>query len=176
MSVQFEEDGPDYRLSGLAGDERRFWRNKPLAQRWADRGFELFGGVVYATAAQFVPDRGFVAVLFTETPLPSGSQEGYEVVQRLAPVVTPTPPDWHTPKARTSARPAGGTGTPGGTGAGEGGKPASGATARVWAIADREGATGRADRSRIVAVCVAEGINPATAATQWSKYAKSKGW
>jgi hypothetical protein len=51
--------------------------------------------------------------------------------------------------------------------------PAKGATARVWAIGD---GIGKADRTAIIAACVAEGINASTAATQYSKWKKARGF
>lgn len=56
-------------------------------------------------------------------------------------------------------------------------RPNSGATKRVWDIADKltegnfGGKSGRAD---IIAACVENGINPATAATQYSKWKKAR--
>lgn len=64
------------------------------------------------------------------------------------------------------------------SGGGSGATPSRGATARVWIIADELNATGgltRADRNRVIDACVTAGINKATAATQWAKWAKSKG-
>lgn len=54
--------------------------------------------------------------------------------------------------------------------------PAKGATAKVWTIADRITAEkgGTIDRGAIIAACEAEGINPATAATQFSRWKKTK--
>lgn len=50
-------------------------------------------------------------------------------------------------------------------------------TARVWDIADtalQGGAEGKALRAQIVAACVAEGIDPSTAATQYSKWNRAR--
>lgn len=54
--------------------------------------------------------------------------------------------------------------------------PVKGATAKVWTIADRITAEkgGTIDRGAIIAACEAEGINPATAATQFSRWKKTK--
>lgn len=56
--------------------------------------------------------------------------------------------------------------------------PSTGVTKRVWDIADKMTAgnygSGR-DRAEVIAACVAEGINPATAATQYSKWRKARG-
>ena len=58
----------------------------------------------------------------------------------------------------------------------EGGKPSpSGATGKVWLIADRVYGQSGLDRKAIIDACIAEGINPATAGTQYSKWKKAKG-
>lgn len=52
-------------------------------------------------------------------------------------------------------------------------RPKGGVTGRVWAIADtaaQSGKTGKELRAAIIATCVAEGIDPSTAATQYSKW------
>lgn len=57
------------------------------------------------------------------------------------------------------------------------GKPSpSGATGKVWLIADRVHAEKGLDRKAIIDACIAEGINPATAGTQYSRWKKSKGF
>jgi len=50
-------------------------------------------------------------------------------------------------------------------------------TGKVWAIADKLFAehNGMPPRDKIMAACTEAGINPATAATQYSKWKKSKG-
>lgn len=55
-----------------------------------------------------------------------------------------------------------------------GSAPSGGATRKVWEIADRIFADKGIDRAAIIEACVAEGINPATAATQFSKWKKTK--
>lgn len=60
-------------------------------------------------------------------------------------------------------------------GGGGGAAPVRGATAMVWTIADRiTKELGRIDRAAIIAACVAEGINQATAGTQYSKWKKTQ--
>lgn len=67
----------------------------------------------------------------------------------------------------------GGKARPAGEGAkGGGAAPVRGATAKVWEIAD---GVGKADRNAIIQACVAQGINPSTAATQYSKWKKARG-
>jgi hypothetical protein len=54
-------------------------------------------------------------------------------------------------------------------------RPKGGVTGRVWAIADtaaQGGKTGKELRAAIIATCVAEGIDPSTAATQYSKWTR----
>lgn len=83
-----------------------------------------------------------------------------------------------TAAAQPENRPVGArTGGSPGASPGEAGKaPTKGATARVWEIADRVTAEkgGTIDRTAIIAACTAEGINPATAGTQYSKWKKTK--
>jgi len=51
---------------------------------------------------------------------------------------------------------------------------ATSTTGRVWLIADRLLATGSTDRKAVIAACVAEGINAATASTQYGRWKASK--
>lgn len=71
-----------------------------------------------------------------------------------------------TPSAGKGSTPAGEPRTPGGP-------PLKGATAMVWAIASDIAAKG-GDRKAIMEACVAAGINPATAGTQYSKWKKAQ--
>lgn len=72
-------------------------------------------------------------------------------------------------------KPAPVAGNPGKSRDGTGAAPVKGATALVWTIADRiVKELGRVDRSAIIAACVAEGINQATAGTQYSKWKKAR--
>ena len=68
--------------------------------------------------------------------------------------------------------------TPGSTSTGQVDAPsapkATSTTGKVWMIADRLLATGSTDRKAVIAACVAEGINPATASTQYGKWRASK--
>lgn len=57
-------------------------------------------------------------------------------------------------------------------------RPKGGITGRVWAIADEcaaKGAKGKDLRAAIIAACTGEGIDPSTAATQYSKWNRAKG-
>lgn len=156
----FVEDQP-FTVGKMEGDQRRFYKNRPLAQQYANRGQQLFDQVISATV-EFEPDHGFVAVLHTDANIPSAWDEGYEVRSGWQPAKTP--PDW-TDKKKSSS------GTSGTSAA-----PSKGATARVWAIADEitEKLGGTIDRAKIIEACVAAGINKATASTQYSKWKKAK--
>lgn len=56
-----------------------------------------------------------------------------------------------------------------------GAAPVKGATAMVWTIADKVvKELGRVDRPSIINACVAQGINQATAGTQYSKWKKAR--
>lgn len=162
----FEEDEPNYKIGRMEGDLRRYYKNRPLAQRYADEGQRRWETVFSATV-QYEPDHGFVPVLYSPHNLPEASEAGYEVL--LPHVPEKTPDRWHDTTAPKRV-------VGGGTASDNPSAPVRGATARVWAIADEVGASSRADRSKVIDACVAEGINKSTAATQWSKYAKSKGW
>jgi len=155
----------------VEGDLRTFYPNKPLAQTAANRGQEEYGALgVYSATAQFEPDHGFVAVLFSEVNIPAAWDAGFEVVLPFRPVKTPD--DWASKKKppRVAAD---------GTAAVEA-EPRSGATARVHTIAEELFQAGtianRSGRGAVVDACIAAGINPSTASTQWSKFAKLKGW
>lgn len=83
------------------------------------------------------------------------------VRRRPADRISPPPLERTKPKAR---------------GASSDGKPSpSGATGKVWLIADRVHAEKGLDRKAIMDACVAEGINPSTAGTQYAKWKKAKG-
>ena len=153
----------------VEGDLRTYYPNRPLAQTAANRGQQEYGELgVYSAAVQFEPDRGFVAVLFSEKNVPAAWGAGFEVISSSLP--SKTPEGWAAKKTAPN--------TP--NTASGGATPQSGATARVHAIAAALAAEGkvssRAGRALVMAACVEAGINPATAATQWSKFAKLKGW
>lgn len=166
----FEEDAPQYKVGRMEGDMRRYWRNRPLAQRFADEGQRQWPDTVYSVTVQYEPNHGFVAILYAYHSVPEIREAGYEIKTPEDLAATETAPaNWAAPQ-----RPS--TGSGGGSARDLGAAPVRGATARVWAIADEVGAQSRADRQKVIDACVAEGINKSTAATQWSKYAKSKGW
>lgn len=171
MTDTFEEDIP-YTVGkpDVDGDQRRYYKNRPLAQQYANLGQQTWSDTVYSASAQFEPNFGYVAVLHAYHNVPDAWAQGYEVqTPQTVSATSKTPDDWADPR-RPSLTAKGGN-TQEGPAA-----PVRGATARVWAIADEVGASSRADRGKVIAACTAEGINPSTAATQWSKYAKSKGW
>lgn len=55
-------------------------------------------------------------------------------------------------------------------------QPKAGATKRVWEIADALIINNKFNRADMIAACVAEGINPSTAATQLGKWKKVRGY
>lgn len=175
MTDDFEEDQP-FKVGRpeLEGDQRRYYINRPLAMNFANEGQQRWSDTVYSAIAQLEPNHGFVAVLFAYHNVPEAWAEGYEVRTPALEPENKTPADWASNP--TGARRAGGSAGKGTNTPGGGSAPVRGATARVWAIADEVGAQSRADRGKVIDACTAEGINPSTAATQWSKYAKSKGW
>lgn len=153
----------------VAGDTRTYYPNRPLAQTAANRGQEEYADCgVYSAVAQFEPDKGFVAVLFSETNIPEAWEAGFEV--KLQYIREKTPEDWAAKKKPEDKATGGKPAT----------APSSGATARVHAIAQKlvdEGKiSGRAGRAEVMAACEEAGINKATAGTQWAKFAKLKGW
>lgn len=154
----------------VEGDQRTYYPNRPLAQTAANRGqIEYEAAGVYSAAAQFEPGRGFVAVLFSSKNIPAAWENGFEVVTRDI-TQTPTPEGWAAKKTKATTPVTGKTPT----------APSSGATARVHAIAGKMADDGeissRADRAKVMAACTEAGINPATAGTQWAKFAKLRGW
>lgn len=120
---------------------------------------------VLTTAIQFEPDNGWVVVI-----LPS--QNDLSDLVGMASIQDGRV--WAGPEGKVRK---GGVGTApvkakqGEAAGSDRAAPSRGATARVWAIADT---MPKADRATIIAACVAEGINPSTAGTQYSKWKKSQ--
>lgn len=168
MNDDFQEDQP-YKIGrdGVEGDKRRFYTNRPMALNFANDAARQWPDKVISAIAAFEPGDGFLAVLHTDGPLPDAHDAGYEVQDVSAQFrPTATPGNW----ASKQKGAAGGGPKP----AAEGGTPTApvkGATARVWAIADT---MPTADRKSIIEACVAEGINPSTAGTQYSKWKKAQ--
>lgn len=126
---------------------------------------------VAKTAVQFEPYNGWVVVLIPALQDLSDLADRAEIQDGRR-----RPP----PVAKVRPRPIadmpghGGRGRPAGEGGqGGGSAPVRGATAKVWEIAD---GVGKADRNAIIQACVAQGINPSTAATQYSKWKKARGF
>lgn len=153
--------------------EKTYYPNRPLARTAANRAQETYiDQGAYSATVEFEPDKGFVVVLYTENNIPAAWEEGFEVRTRedLA-RREPTPANWPMGQKKPS-----GSGVDKGSTSPQ--APSKGATARVWAIADdlhEKGPITRADRHKVIQACVDAGINKATASTQWSKWAKSKG-
>lgn len=153
-------------------DKREFYPNKPLATTVANRlqrKFEEKG--CYSAGVQLEPNKGFVVVLFCENNIPDAWDDGAEVQTRQV-IPSKAPADWAAPKKKVIAA----TGTAASTPS----APKGGTTARVWAIGDAVlGNVGADDvktlRAAIIQTCLDEGINKATAGTQYSKWKKAKG-
>lgn len=126
---------------------------------------------VSTATVQFEPYNGWVVVLVPARHDLSDLADRAEIQdgkRRPAPVAKVR----HRPIADSAGH--GGRGRPAGEGGqGAGVAPVRGATAKVWEIAD---GVGKADRNAIIAACVAQGINQATAATQYSKWKKARGF
>lgn len=128
---------------------------------------------VHLSAVQMVPYNGWVVVLTPAKHDLSDLADRAEIQdgqKRPPPVGKVSPPRLRSEAVGGGKASEGGQGRPQGEGAPT--APQKGATARVWQIADSVGST---DRAKIIAACVEAGINPATAATQYSKWKKTKG-
>lgn len=116
-------------------------------------------------ALQLEPYNGWVVVL---VPAPADISDLAHLAEIQDGKKRPPPVDQVKP-AKVSA-PAAARGDGGGA------APVKGATAMVWTIADKVvKELGRVDRSSIINACVAQGINQATAGTQYSKWKKARG-
>lgn len=126
---------------------------------------------VAKTAVQFEPYNGWVVVLVPEFQDLTDLADRAEIQdgrRRQPPAAKVRPrPIADMPGHGGKARPAGEGGQGGGA------APVRGATAKVWEIAD---GVGKADRNAILEACVAQGINQSTAATQYSKWKKARGF
>jgi hypothetical protein len=118
------------------------------------------------TAIQLEPDNGWVVVLIPApadlsdlvgvAEIQDGRKNPTPVGKRRA--VSPKPAPDKPLKAQAA-------------GEGQAQAPSKGVTARVWEIA---AGIPSGDRAKIIAACVAEGINASTAATQYSKWKKAQ--
>lgn len=126
---------------------------------------------VSTAMVQLEPYNGWVVVLVPARHDLSDLAERAEIQdgkRRPPPVAKVRPrPIADSPGHGGKARPAGEGGQGGGS------APVRGATAKVWEIAD---GVGKADRNAIIQACVAQGINQSTAATQYSKWKKARGF
>lgn len=156
-------------------DQRVFYPNKPAAIAVANnlqRAFTDQG--CYSAIPQFEPNKGFVVVLFCKNNIPEAWEMGAEVNTEQM-TMRKTPPDWASKKKKAAPTvPTGDGSTPVPT------KPRkAGATAKVWEIADvvltEVGSEDiKALRAAIMDACITDGINKATAGTQYSKWKKAK--
>lgn len=128
---------------------------------------------VRLAAIQFEPGNGWVVVLAPALHDLSEFEDRAEIRDGKSRAPKPKNPAGPPLTRSDSARQgAGGGGTPREPGS----APVKGATAKVWEIADASVATlGKVDRAAIIAGCVGQGINPATAATQYSKWKRARG-
>lgn len=126
------------------------------------------------TLVQFEPNNGWVVVVVPALCDLSDLKPYVEVqdgrpnampIGKVRAYQPPTAPDRPIQGAGQGAGPAGAAAA-----------PSKGATARVWVIADAVTAEkgGTIDRAAIIARCEAEGINPSTAGTQYSKWKKAR--
>lgn len=121
---------------------------------------------VASTYLALEPYNGWVVVLipkFVDCSDLAAEAEIRDGVKRPAPKVRPAPVDQPVAARHGGKAPRA---------EGEVPAPTKGATAKVWEIA---GGMASASRGDIIAACVAEGINAATAATQYSKWKKANG-
>lgn len=120
---------------------------------------------------------GYLKYFCENHPITDPNQESLDYIQgiiRHEVMKAPERPDNEPVKARKSSAPS------------DGSAPSpKGATGRVWAIADEvlvgcggtlEGLNLKDLRKAIIDRCTEAGIHEATAATQWSKWKKSKGF
>lgn len=156
----------------LAGRGRPMYhKHRGLATNEADRIKAVYGDRIRHTKIELEPNNGWVIVLFSDTPHDldelSDKFEIRDGVKRPKPEyrVRTVEPVADKPAKREAATV---------------GTPAKGATARVWVIADAYlaklgRALGKEDRAEIIKQCEDAGINVATAATQYSKWKRTKG-
>lgn len=147
-----------------------YHKSQGLAQMEAERVLAMYPDRIAHVKTEFEPYNGWVVVLFSSTPhdldLLSANYEIRDGVKRPKPDFKKGPIPLEQPKKAGTQS----TGV-----AKSDGAPIKGATARVWGIADASLAKlGRVDRATIIADCEAVGINPATAATQYSKWKRTK--
>lgn len=152
--------------------ELQYFESKPLAQAALGRLFDSGDQRILTGDTQFEPNKGFVVVLVVSASanVDDLRTAGWDIQpwkaerdaqpQGRSSSQAPKPPK--PERSPSDASPS---------------APTKGATARVWEIADGYLAEkGAINRSEIIAACEAGGIHPATAATQYSKWKKARGY
>lgn len=140
-----------------------YHEKKELAQKAAD---ELAKDErVASTRVSFQPYNGWLVVVrpkFLDCSDLADRAEIADGITRKAPGRKPVPPVDKPSRQRGEITADGGALPPE--------APKSGATARVWQIAS---SMPGADRKAVIDACVAQGINAATASTQYGKWKKA---
>lgn len=176
MLIKYEnlDEGPLPDRAVLGDRTPMYHKHRGLAENERDRILAVYSDRITNAKVEFEPNNGWVIVLFSKVPHDLDElSDRFEIRdgvkrpkpdyrKRISQPINPPP----APKSSPSGSPAV--------------APAGGKTARVWAIADAHlakigRALGKDDRADIIRQCEAEGINPATAATQYSKWKRSKG-
>lgn len=149
--------------------KREYYEAKPVAQAALGRLFDAHPEIMTGDV-QLEPYKGWVVMIM----LPAGADgspfeaQGVEV-------------QYHGSQgAQSAARHRSSSSTPASASSGSVAAPTKGVTARVWEIASEleeklSGQPGAALRPAIIAECERQGINAATAATQYSKWKRSRG-
>lgn len=146
-----------------------YFESKPLAQAALGRLFDDGDRRILTGDVQFEPNKGFVVVLVTVAGVDTSdfAAAGWDIQPWKAerdtqPTPSGAPKAPRPPKDPSDSAPS---------------APVKGATAKVWEIADGYVAEkGPINRSEIIARCKQAGINAATAATQYSKWKKARGY
>lgn len=178
MLIKYEnlDEGPLPDRAVLGDRTPMYHKHRGLAENERDRILAVYSDRITNAKVEFEPNNGWVIVLFSKVPHDLDElSDRFEIRDG----VKRPKPEYRNrisaPLGPVLAKTASKTPVPTGESAPSGGK-----TARVWAIADAKlakigRAPGKEDRADIIRQCESEGINPATAATQYSKWKRSKG-
>lgn len=165
-----QDEAPTVDVEPEVFADQLYLPNEPVARTRATRLAQ--DPRVREALVQFEPNNGWVVVLFpnfADLREYAGEAEIKDGIARPVKGKTPIAPAHKLVEGATRA--------------GDGGQdgkaivaPSKGSTAKVWTIADAAVAqSGAVDRGAIIAACVEQGINKATAATQYSKWRKARG-
>lgn len=160
-----------FKVGRVEGDRRRFYKNRQLAMNYANDAAKYWPDKVRSADAQFEPNHGFVAVLYTNGALPEAQEHGFEIHDALVPFKPDaTPSDWaskkkpaDTPRATTGDTTVATRRTGGSQ------RPSRGKTLQAWEIFD---SMPNATRKEAIAAGVEKGLNPNMLGTQYSRWAK----